>query len=356
MHQKIAGFLAAGLVALFALPGGCAREMPVPDSEEALQPGRILIVTGEGTRLRMDSADTLARWLDEAGDVPVAITLAPGHYPLNHPLRLPSASSLQGSGQGSTVLIVRQAMDAVVTNRDHEAGNAAITLAGLTVDCARQGGHGVLAIRVVDLHMERLEALHCRQTGVRVSGHGEITRGAVLDSVTARDNIGHGIVVMWASRNARYTNLYATGNGESGIVIDHSEGSGVNLHADRNRVDGIYIRNVFGQTLTNLVSTRNGRHGIYVQGMVASAGSAWIAQGNSFRAPGEHDEVHFNSDGTLSYGITRNSVIHGIVAGAFADGIGDPLARHGLYIAPEITALQMEGLAFEPVLAAPRGP
>ncbi|MFN3834533.1 MAG: right-handed parallel beta-helix repeat-containing protein [Glycocaulis sp.] len=335
----------------------CAREQATPDDEAASAlPGRILVVTEDGQRVRLENANALRRWLEQAGDRPVAITLAPGQYPLNRPLRLPSRSSLTGSGQGVSVLVARQAMEALVTNRDHEAGNAHISLGGFSVDCARQADHGVLSIRTADLHMERIGARRCRQTGIRVSGHGEITRGAVLEALTARDNAGHGIVIMWAARNTRYSNLYASGNGQTGIVIDHSEGSAVNLHADGNRLDGIFIRNVFAVTATNLVATRNGRHGIYVQGMVASAGSAWTAQGNSRSEPGAHDELHFTADGQLSYGMTRNSVIHGVVLGAYINGVGEPTARHGLYIAPEIAALQVEGLAFEPVLATPLGP
>lgn len=336
---------------------GCGREeAPVPDADEVTHPGRVLVVTGEGERLRFASVTALSRWLDGIEDQPLAITLAPGEYRLRTPLRLPSRSSLAGSGQGVTVLIAREAMENVVANRDPDGGNTAITLSGFSVDCVRRARHGLLLIRTSALHIERVEARRCRDTGVRVSGHGEITRGAVLEAVSAHNNDGHGIVIMWATRNARYSNLYATGNGQTGIVIDHSEGSAVNLQADGNRQDGIFIRNVFAVTATNLIATRNGRHGIYVQGMVASAGSSWTAQGNSRSERGAHDELHFTEDDQLSYGITRNSVIHGVVLGAYINGLGEPTARYGLYIAPEITALQVEGLAFEPVRDAPQGP
>ncbi|MCC5981207.1 MAG: right-handed parallel beta-helix repeat-containing protein [Oceanicaulis sp.] len=351
------GVLAAGLAGLFLL-GSCneAAVAPQADHEETVPLGRILIVTASGERLRLDTLDELARWLDAAGDSPVTVTLGPGRFQTRRPLRLGSQTSLSGGGAGITEIRARRAMEALITNRDHGEGNRAITISGLTVDCGRRARHGLLAIRITDLHMERIEARHCRETGVRVSGQGVITRGAVLESVTARDNPGHGIVIMWATRNARYSNLYATGNGQSGIVIDHSEGSAVNLHADGNRLDGIFIRNVFAVTATNLIATRNGRHGIHVQGMVASAGASWTAQGNSQSEPGTHDELHVTADDTLSYGITRNSVIHGVVLGAHINGVGEPAARHGLYIAPEITTLQVEGVAFEPVLDTPQGP
>lgn len=346
--------LAAGL-ALFL--SACGRDAPpVRDREKAARPGPVLVVTAEGERLRFASLNALVSWLDGIEDQPLAITLAPGEYRLRAPLRLPSRSSFTGSGQGVTLLIARETMDSVVANRDPEGGNSAITLSGFSVDCARRARHGLLLIRTSALHIERVEARRCRDTGVRVSGHGEITRGAVLEAVSAHNNGGPGIVIMWATRNARYSNLYASGNGQTGIVIDHSEGSAVNLQADGNREDGIFIRNVFAVTATNLVAARNGRHGIYVQGMVASAGASWTAQGNSRSEPGAHDELHFAPDDTLSYGITRNSVIHGVVLGAYINGLGEPTARHGLYIAPEITALRIEGLAFEPVLGTARAP
>lgn len=348
----------AALFGVALVLAGCGREEapPVQDIEEAARPGPVLVVTGEGERLRFASLNALVSWLDGIEDQPLAITLAPGEYRLRAPLRLPSRSSLTGSGQGVTVLIARETMDSVVANRDPEGGNSAITLSGFSVDCTRRARHGLLLIRTSALHIERVEARRCRDTGVRVSGHGEITRGTVLEAVSAHNNDGHGIVIMWATRNARYSNLYASGNGQTGIVIDHSEGSAVNLQADGNRQDGIFIRNVFAVTATNLVATRNGRHGIYVQGMVASAGASWTAQGNSRSEAGAHDELHFTADDTLSYGRTRNSVIHGVVLGAYINGFGEPTARHGLYIAPEITALQIAGLAFEPVLDTPQGP
>lgn len=344
----------AGVLAVLAVLAGCARS-PAPETAGAsAAPIEVRLAGGE--RIDFDRWDALALWLDEHRAGPVAIRLAPGDFDAARTLAMPSHSRLEGAGEGVTRIIARRELEAVIANRELEQGNAFITVDRLTVDCASRAQEGILKRRVAALRLDAITVTGCRRTGVRVSGRGEITRGAVLTAINAIDNPGDGIMIMWGTRNARYSNLYAARNGGTGIVIDHSEGTASNLISDGNHGSGVFVRNVFSVTISNLRATRNGGHGVLVQGFVASAGSAWTALNNGVSRPGQFDEIHFSGAGDLSYGVTDRSVIDGIVAGAYEHGTGSPTARHGVYVAPEISGLHRGGLVFLDVLDQPLVP
>lgn len=342
---------AFGYLLALLLVSACERLEPVQEAAPPQAP--IEASLAGGALVTFDRWDALALWLDTREVGPVSIYLGPGEFDATRSLRLPSNSRLEGAGDGVTRIVARREMNVLVANREVEAGDSFITVENLTVDCARRVRDGIFQRRVSGLRLAALTVTGCERTGVRVSGHGEITRGAVLDAISAIDNSGDGIMIMWATRNARYSNLYAAHNGGIGIVIDHSEGTASNLIADQNGGSGIFLRNLFSVAASNLSATRNGEHGILAQGFVASTGSAWTALGNSGTQFGAFDEIHFSGASDLSYGVTDSSVIEGLVAGAYAHGTGAPSARHGLYVAPEISGLVRGGSAFLDVMEAP---
>jgi hypothetical protein len=346
----VAGVLLAG-----CSPGSTDLDSPTPGAAPPgpAAPAPIEVHTGTGAVRSLDRWADLAAAVRQSNGVPLAIRLAPGTHRVTEPLVLPSGSSVTGAGRGVTHLTAAAQLPNLVTNADHESGNSGITVQGLTIDCARRAEEGLFAVRVSRLRLAGLEATGCRHTGIRVSGKGVVTRDVVLDAITVARNGGDGLAVRWASRGVRYTNVLAEGNGRDGVVLDHSEGAAANVLSNENGRDGIVIRNVFAFNASNLLATRNGRHGIYVQGLVASAGTGWNAQGNSVRNPGLFDEVHFSGDDTLSYGITRDSAVFGLVTGAHADGFGPPTARHGLFVDAGIRQLRLEGIIALPVRQEP---
>ncbi len=258
--------------------------------------------------------------------------------------------TLEGEGPGATILVARGRLDSVVTNADHEAGGAHVRVRGLSVDCGGEAATGVRLIRVADVEVSDLHVTGCRETGVRLSGQGRITRGAVLRDIVAERNGGDGVMVMWAMRGVLYDGVTARFNAGRGVVIDHSEGIASGVRANGNAGIGIYLRNFFANTLDGLVATRNGRHGIYAVGMVASTGSNWIASGNSASEPGAYDEIHFSAGSDLSYGVTDDARVEGVFAGAYENGTGEASARYGVFIAPGVTGLEISGLVERLVL------
>jgi hypothetical protein len=57
--------------------------------------------------------------------------------------------------------------------------------------------------------------------------------------------------------------------------------------------------------------------GIHVQGMVCSRGSNWGAHNNSTKERGKFADIFFNGDASLSYGISKQSVLNNITAGPY---------------------------------------
>ena len=164
-----------------------------------------------------------------------------------------------------------------------------------------------------------LDVVNCSGDGIRLNGKGRHTRDVQLRNLRLIDNNRCGLNVMWAERNIFVSDIYAIGNKEVGIRSDHSEGLYQNICANANKGHGIFIRNIFGGTYNNLTATRNGGMGIHVQGMVCSRGSNWGAHNNSMENPGKHADIFFDADASLSYGITKMSVLSNITAGPYSE-------------------------------------
>jgi len=331
--------LPAALAASLLLTAACSRQ-DRPQEGEILTPA-----SWNGGRA-----------LDGVG--PGVVRLGPGVFRVRESLRLPAGLTLEGAGPGATRLMAASEMRGVVMNLNPEDGDARIRVRSLAIDCASVAETGVRLERASDLVLDDLNVRGCRNEGIRVSGRGRVTRIAALRDIVVEENAGDGLIVLWGMRGVTYSGVTASRNQGRGIIIDHSEATATGVRADGNAGRGVHIRNVFGVTIDGLTATRNGAHGVFVEGMVASSGSNWIAMGNGGREPGRFDEVHFSAHDELSYGVTRQSQITGLVVGAYSAGTGAPHARKGVHIDPEVGGLVLEGVSeldfLEPAPAAER--
>lgn len=296
--------------------------------------------------------DEIAALLAEGG--PLSIRLAPGDYRLGKPIVLPSRVSLTGAGAGLTRLTAGFSgrESAMMRNPDPEAGGQALTIGSMTLDCAGRTDWGLHLTRVSDLTLHDLELTGCRMEGARVSGRGQPTRGLFAHRLHAHHNGADGLLFMWATREAFYSDLRAHHNGRHGVTFDHSEAVAVNVIADSNKGAGVHLRNLFASSFTNIAATRNGEHGILVQGMVASVGASWRAQNNSVGKPGAFDDVFFSADASLSYGLSRDSSIAGLITGA-SEFLGQTTERHGVHYETGLADVAITGWKHGDSLNAP---
>ncbi len=309
-----------------------------------VDPNLTYVIAGQDS---LDDAITRLRSSDEIH----VIRLGPGIHRVTRPVLLGSNTSLEGSGPGLSIIRASAQLDAVVSNANAEGGNRNIALRNVSIDCDGRAQRAVLMVRVSEIDLEDLEVTRCTTEGLRVSGRGEVTRGVRAINLNAHHNRGDGLIFMWATRNVQYSNVRAHFNTGQGIVFDHSEFQASNVSACDNGGDGIHLRNFFAGDLRGIYSCRNGRHGIFVEGMVASTGTSWISQSNGRSQPGQFDEIHFSASDVLSYGVSRDTTISGVTTGAYRNGFGDPTARHGVFIEDGV-GLTVEGMTFSPVLGS----
>lgn len=312
--------------------------------DEAGPAAAVTMETDTSGVIRLARLDDLPAALDRVEGARVLIRVAPGIHELSRPLNLPSRTSLVGAGQGVTVIKARAEMGSMIVSGAPELGVEAVSMSALTLDCDGRAREGATLIRAAGLSLSQITAINCLQTGMRVSGRGVPTRGATLSDITVTRNRGDGLMVLWASRNVQYTNIFAFGNGGTGVIFDHSEGAAANIIADQNGGDGIFFRNLFAFSASNLTATRNGRNGVLARGFVASTGQGWVAMGNSTSAPGRFDELRFTAEDDLSYGVTRDSALANIIAGGYEAGSGPATAGRGLGIDPGVGSLEVSNL------------
>lgn len=334
----------AALAALTALAAGsCAPEAP-PAPAGAPPRGPVLVELESGEVLALASLEGLNAVLDRLDGQAAAVRLAPGRHQVRTPLRLPAQVALTGAGQGVSVIEARARLDAVIAAGSPGAATHALNLSSFSVDCAGRADDGLRLIQAPELVLTQVSVTGCRRTGVRLSGAGSPTRGAVISDLTVQRNRGDGLMVLWGARNVRYSNIFAYANDGAGVVFDHSEGAAVNIIADQNGAEGIVFRNLFAFNAANLTATRNGREGVRARGFVASAGQGWIAMGNSLAEPGAYDEVRFTAEADLSYGVTRASTLTTVIVGAYEDGSGPPTARSGVVLEPGVEDLTLSAV------------
>ncbi len=279
-----------------------------------------------------------------------------GKFDINEPILLDNYTRLDLSS--AYLLRSAEFKGAMIKNADNENGNLHIQIIGGRIDGNKDKygdgeAHGILLVRVSHSNIEGVEVSDCGGDGIRISGNGVRTRFSILSNITVLGNNASGLNIMWASRQVVVTNVIAAGNGVFGIRSDHSECSYTNIVSDRNKGTGIFIRNIFGGTYTNLTATRNGGIGILVQGMVQSSGSNWNAHNNSTIHPGKFSDIVFSADASLSYGISANTNITGIVAGYYNGYSNDVTAKHALEVENPAYGQKYSGLHLNLVNTSP---
>lgn len=279
-----------------------------------------------------------------------------GEFNIDQPIVLDNFTCLDLS----SAYLVRSSnfKGAMIVNLDTGNGNHHIQIIGGRMNGNKKmysdgEAHGILFVKVTHLNIEGIEVSDCGGDGIRISGNGVRTRFGILSKITVLDNNSSGLNIMWASRQVLVSDILASGNGAFGVRSDHSEGSYSNIVADRNNETGIFIRNIFGGTYTNLTATRNGGIGIMVQGMVQSSGSNWNAHNNSLYQAGKFSDIVFSADTSLSYGISANTNITGIIAGYYGEYSPDVTEKHALEIASPVNGKKYTGLHLSRVNTSP---
>jgi hypothetical protein len=245
-----------------------------------------------------------------------------GEFKLEQGLVLPDYTRLDLS---EARLVLADGVKApMIANSDFENGNRHLEIIGGVIDGNKKGQgagdfHGILLIRTEQVRITDLDVVNCSGDGIRLNGKGRHTRDLQLRNLRLVGNNRCGLNVMWAERNIFVSDVYAAGNKELGIRSDHSEGLYQNICANSNKGHGIFIRNIFGGTYNNLTASRNGGMGIHVQGVVCSRGSNWGAHNNSTETPGKYADIFFDGNDTLSYGITKMTVLNNITAGPYRE-------------------------------------
>lgn len=208
-----------------------------------------------------------------------------------------------------------------ITNRSTEHGNHHIEITGGIIvgtgidETNPLLNHGVSLTRVSNLKLRNINISGFNGTGILVTGRGRLTRFVDITDIYVHGNRWFGANITWAMRNVRVTNLTASENGEAGLRSDHSEGIYANIILRNNPGHGLIIRNVFGNSYSNITSTNNGKTGVYIVGMTHSVGASWGIHNNSARQANQWSDIFFAADGSLSYGVTSNTVINGVAAG-----------------------------------------
>jgi hypothetical protein len=288
----------------------------------------------------------------------IATVKAVGVFTLESTLRLPDRTRLDLS---EAVLIRGAELDgSVIENTHPDSGNTQIEIIGGRIDGNKgtgvKGKHGIALLWTSHAKVQGVTVVNCHEDGVRLNGLGKRVQYAFFDQLHLANNGQCGLNIMWASRQVLVSNIVAVGNGVFGVRSDHSEGSYVNIAADRNQGDGIFIRNIFGGSYTNLTATRNGKTGILVQGMVQSLGANWAARNNGTAAPAS--DIFFSSDASLSYGLTAHTVLTGVAAGNFKQ-YGPATSRQPVEFEggrEGFVGLQLHGVQTGETAAAPVAP
>jgi len=285
-----------------------------------------------------------------------------GEFVLRGPLRLDSFTRLDMRAARLS-LQSYEAVSVLVNRNGKEGGERQIEVIGGEIIGNREelgvaGASCIELYRTRDVTIEGVTIRDCARDGILLSGRGQRTYDGLLRDLVLEDNLRHGLAVVWAMRNIRVDSILSRRNGGTGVYSDHSESDYHNIRASGNGVDGIFVRNVFHNNYENLFAINNGRHGIRVLGMVESSGRGWNAYNNGRRdSSGLAANVFFSSE-ALSYGITRDTRIDGIMAG-YSSWVESGQARYALYVQPSVDSrvdyikLELSGVMLSGPLSVP---
>lgn len=240
----------------------------------------------------------------------------------------------------------------VLRNSDFTNGNDGIVVMNGYIDGNKANqttgagaSRGLRFERSRGMVIENVEVRNCKGHGAYIIGNGVETRGITYVNLRVIDNDRRGLNSGHTIRDVTYLGVYAEGNGEEGVWIDHSEANVKSVIATDNRSHGIYLRNLHSSQVDGLVARRNDGFGILVLGLVESQGRGWLAQENCISlgtatdpdpAPGWDTttaDIYFTAYSSMSYGITRDTHIDGIhTVGDAALPAVNPVVEYGVYV------------------------
>jgi hypothetical protein len=276
------------------------------------------------------------------------IVLGGGTAIVHATVGIPAGGNREIAGEGSGVTTIKMRDGAKAGNLqtvDWAHSNPNITLRRFSVDGnkAHVAGanllDGILLVHADNLQVEDVEAHHVNGRGIH---HHGITGSHPVQiqswhRVYVHDCNHWGLHNSNGVRKVNYSSIFACRNGTrsdlsgtgwapdsstGGALIDHSEAMIDSMHATDNGMDGIWFRNLFANDLRGLRATHNARHGIRVLGLVDSVGGNWLAQNNGVTMPGR--DIWFDGTTAMSYGVTTNTELVGIIAGPSVVG-NDPV-------------------------------
>lgn len=266
-----------------------------------------------------------------------------GTFEISSSIVIPDGWTLVGAGMGETIIKAAPGFtgtliksegttDSINEGRHHPD----IKIRDLTVDGNGTAQRGIHVMAVDRLVVENVEAKNTTGNAIQHRGvlKTDFTNHQTWNNVIAHDCGGWGIFNGLRTRKANYNNIqvYRCTNG---FEIGGSEGQANNVTVTDNKVDGFWLRNVYGMNLSNIRATGNGRYGMHVQGLVSSVSSKWQAMNN-----GKID-IWFNqaTPPDFNYGVTRQTIVSGLQAGKIPMKLGaydNATNRRSLVIDPNV--------------------
>jgi hypothetical protein len=347
-----------------------------------------------------DGTTKIQAALTAGGNVVLPACPATAPILISATLNIPSNTTLRGQSRESTWIkeadgasliplmqntnaagAVGAVLDTNIAIRDLSIeGNGANQAATLNQRCLRFLG-------VAGITISNVVVKDCRSDAVMLQGNSALAHPMFVDHLWINGTVGPasihgwGLAIQNAARNIIVSDVFIENTADSGLFLDHSEGSYTNIHvkgagfgsagnaagctsASGGGVDsppgaqftwnpcpaGIYFHNVTNDAVANVTVTQNRYYGMLIVGARHTAISNVIATGNSLAVHGTWDDLHLDLNNGVGYGENHHLTITGAVLGANSqnlahttgtdpdtaqgpNSINPPTSRYGLFIA-----------------------
>jgi hypothetical protein len=286
------------------------------------------------------------------------VILSEGTFTVGSTITMKSNVHIDGQGIGVTTLKAKNSLnDTMMDNENFSSGGSAgddhIMVTNMTFDGNKanqaSGGYGLWFQMTSNVILENLEFINTYGPSCTVEGEGgsyfALSQRLFINNMTIQDSNDLGLQVNHANRWSVINNVIAKGCVKNGIRLDVSEFSvnnliaadGVTASADKVYA-GIYFRNFGGGRANNIYAITNAGVGIWVLGFTHSVGNNWIAAANSNDNNNTYSEIVWDSDNTLSWGQTSDSVVNNIVVGNYTTfDFGINKAKYGMEFDSDFT-------------------
>lgn len=318
---------------------------PTVDRPSEEPPPGSFVASSGPTVLRHPTAATIINRVNNLVATGGRVVLDAENHTIDQPLEFDDRPNVEicGQGAGATVLTLANAVNRPViqmgdptlavltpgvTLRDFTVdGNKANQTAAMTVGTPQTplvdngglyGAYGIMCLATNNERLIDIEVRNCRDTGIRHQGLPSplgYTRVAWWERINSHDNHNGGIEASQRFRQTSMHGIFCDNNDGIGFYSDHSEGMYLGVWCRLNGTRGFYIHNVQRAMYDQIHAYRNGGNGIYVVGLVDSAGSNWFSHNNNYGSITNGSDLFFD-DRDLGYGISRQSRIIGGKFGA----------------------------------------